>query len=80
MSMKHATIKPESVSRKKSNSLCYHAVSESVEMKESLVEYLHSSENIENLMLKVTYRQKLASYILYDIYDFIDYLYLEHVG
>ena len=66
------TSRPESVLRKKSNSVCYNAVHESVALEESLVGYISSTKNVADLMTKVLYGQKrryLVSNILYDIYD-----------
>ena len=45
MSVVHNTSRPESVLRKRSNSICYHAVHESVAMGESLVGCIPSKEN-----------------------------------
>ena len=42
MSVIHNSSRPESVLRKKSNSICYHAVHESVVMGESLVGHIPS--------------------------------------
>ena len=71
MSVVHNTSRPESVLRKKSNSVCYHAVCESVGMGESLVRHIPSKENVADLMTKVLYGQKrkhLVSNIFYDIH------------
>ena len=70
MSVIHNSSRPESVLRKKSNSVCYHAVHESVAMGESLVGHIPSKENIADLLTKVLYghkRRYLVSNILYDI-------------
>jgi hypothetical protein len=67
----NATV-PESTLKKKCNSICYHAVHESVAMGESLITYIKSEDNLSDLMAKVTYdakRGKLVGNILYDIYD-----------
>ena len=72
MSVVHNTSRPESVLRKKSNSVCYDAVLESVAMGESLVGHIPNKENVADLMTKVLYWQKrryLVSNILYDIHD-----------
>ena len=45
MSIVHNTSRPELVLGKKSNSVCYHAVHESVAMGESLVGHIPSKEN-----------------------------------
>ena len=58
--------------KKKSNSICYHAVCESVAMGESLTGHIGTNENIDNLATKVLYGQKqqyMVSQLLYDIYD-----------
>ena len=44
MSVVHNTSEPELVLRRKSNSVCYHAVCESVAMRESLVGHLPSKK------------------------------------
>ena len=44
MSVVHNTSRPETVLKKKSNSVCYHAVHESVEMGESLVGHIPSTD------------------------------------
>ena len=72
MSVIYNTSKPELVSRKKSNSVCYHAVCESVAMVESLVGHMPSKDNITDLMKEVLYGQKrryFVSNILYVIHD-----------
>ena len=72
MSVVHNISRPKSDLRKKSNSVCYHTVHESVPMGESLVGHIPCKENIADLMEKVLYGQKrryLVSNILYDIHD-----------
>ncbi len=67
----NATI-PESTLKKKCNSICYHAVQESVAMGESLIAHIKSEDNLSDLMTKVTHGAKhhrLVGNILYDIYD-----------
>ncbi len=63
---------PESPLKKKCNSICYHAVQESVAMGESLITHIKSEDNLSDLMTKVTHGAKcrrLVGNILYDIYD-----------
>ncbi len=63
---------PESTLKKKSNSICYHAVQESVAMGESLITHIDSEDNLSDFMTKVTRGGKcrqLVGNILYDIYD-----------
>ena len=72
MSVKHNTSRLESVLRKKSNSVCYHAVCESVTMGESVVGNKPSKEKIADLLTKVLYehnKRYLVSNIFYDIHD-----------
>ncbi len=67
----NATI-PELTLKKKCNSICYHAVQESVTMGESLITHINSEDNLSDLMTKVTRsgkRHRLVGNILYDIYD-----------
>ena len=58
MSVVHNTSRPESVLRRKSNAVCYHACHESVALGESLVEHMPSKENVLDLMTKVLYGHK----------------------
>ena len=53
MSVAHNTSRQESVLRKKSNSVCYHAIFESGAMGESLDGQIPSKENVADLMTKV---------------------------
>ena len=72
MSVIHNSSRPETVLRKKSNSICYHAVHESVAIGESLVRHIPSKENMADLLIKVLYGEKrryLVSNILCDIHD-----------
>ena len=72
MSVVHNTSRPESVLRKKSNSVCYHTVSELVAIEKSLVGHITSKENVTDLMTKVFYGKKqkyLVINIFYDIYE-----------
>jgi hypothetical protein len=45
---------PESTLKKKCNSICYHAVQESVAMSKSLIAHINSDNNLSDLMTKVT--------------------------
>ena len=72
MSVIYNTSRPESVLKKKSNSVCYHAVRESVTMKEVLTSHIPTHQNYANLLTKVLYGQKQRNCvegIMYDIYD-----------
>ena len=72
MSVIHNIFRPESVLSKKSNSICYHAVHESVAIRENLVGHIPSKTNVADLMTKVLHGRKweyLVSNLLYDIHD-----------
>ena len=72
MSVIHNTERPESMLKKKSNSICYHAIRESVMMGESLTAHIGTNENVGNLATEVLYGQKrqyMVSQLLYNIYD-----------
>ena len=72
MSVINNTQRPESTLRKKSNSICYHAMRESVAMGESLTAHIPSEENPADLLTKVLTgwkREYFVRGILYDIYD-----------
>ena len=51
MSVVHNTFRPELVLRKKSNSIRYHTVCESVALGESLVGHIPSKENVADQSL-----------------------------
>ena len=72
MSVIHNTSKPESRLKKKSNSICYHAVRESVASGESLTTHISTHDNLSDLLTKVLYgdkQRKLVCGVLCDIYD-----------
>ena len=72
MSVIHNSSTPESVLRKKRNSVFYHAVCDLVAVDDSLVGHIPSKENVADLMTKVLYWQKkgyLVNNILHDIHD-----------
>jgi ABC-type thiamine transport system ATPase subunit len=72
MSVIHNTQRPESMLKKKSNSICYQTVGESVAMGESLTGHIGTNENVGNLATKVLYGQKrqyMVSRLVYNIYD-----------
>jgi hypothetical protein len=71
MSVIHNTQRPESTLKKKSNSICYHAVRESVAMGESLTGHIKTENNLADLLTKVTFggkRRRLVQGILHDIF------------
>jgi hypothetical protein len=64
--------KPELTLKKKCNSICYHAVGESVAMGESRITHISTHGSLSDLMTKCTHgakHRKLVGGILYDIYD-----------
>ena len=73
MSVINNTSRPESVLKKKSNSICYHAVREAVAMKELLTGHISTHENCADLATKVVpggqKRNHLLSLVLYDLTD-----------
>ena len=52
MSVIHNTQQPESTISKKSNSICYHAMRESIVMGESLVTHIPTGDNCADLLKK----------------------------
>jgi hypothetical protein len=49
----HNTQRPESVLKKKANSICYHAVRESAAMGESIIEHVPPADNPADIFTKV---------------------------
>jgi hypothetical protein len=81
ISVIHTTSQPESVLKKKSNSICYHFIHESMAMGESLTGHVRSEENPADICTKVIpggmKRESLTRMILYnareDVSDTIVY-------
>ena len=73
ISVVHNSQQPDSTLKKKSNSICYHAVREAVAMGECLVGHIASGENPADLATKIipggAKREHLVSMLLYDLYD-----------
>jgi hypothetical protein len=69
MSVIHNTQRPESVLKKKSNSICYHMIRESVAMGETLTGHVRSEDNPADICTKVIAggmkRERLTDMILY---------------
>ena len=64
--------RPESTLKKKCNSVCYHAIRESVAMGKLLICHLRTQFNLSDFLTKVTNgikRRRLVGNVLYDIYD-----------
>ena len=64
---------PDSTLKKKSNSICYHAIREAVVMQEILTGHVRTDKNPADLLTKVVLggikRQNLIQMYLYDIAD-----------
>jgi hypothetical protein len=58
LSLIHNTQRPESMLKKKSNSICYHTVPESVAMGESLTAHIGTNKNVGDFATKILYGQK----------------------
>ena len=73
MSVIHNTQHPELTLKKKSNSVCYHAVRESVAMGESLTRHMPTHDNPADICTKLIpggiKRDHLVGLVLYDICD-----------
>ena len=73
MSVINNTQKPKSVLKKKSNSICYHAIREAVAMGEILTTRIPTGENVADLATKVIMnrpkRDYLVGKLLFDICD-----------
>jgi hypothetical protein len=73
MSVVHNTQRPESVLKKKSNSICYHAVRESAAMGESIIGHVPSTDNPADICAKVVpggqKRNHLICLLLHDLCD-----------
>ena len=75
MSVIYNTSRPESTLKKKSNSICYHAVRETVASDEILTTHCKTGDNYYDIMTKIPYLQKKrynVALILYDIWDHED--------
>jgi hypothetical protein len=73
MSAAHTTQSPESVLKKKSNSICYHAVRESAAMGEPSIGHVPSVENTADICTKVVpggqKQYHLIRLLLHDLCD-----------
>ena len=73
MSVIHNKSKPESVLKKKSNSIFYHFVREAVSVRGCLTTHVPTARNWADLLTKVLFgkkRRELVQGILFDIYDY----------
>ena len=72
MLIKHNISNPESTFKNKCNVIAYHAICESVAMRESLAGHIRSEDNPANLLTKVVIeqtRKHLMPLVLYNICD-----------
>ena len=72
MSVIHNMLTPESVLKKKSNSICYHFICEAVAMKECLTTHVPTLVKWANLLTKILSdkkRRDLVQGVLFHIYD-----------
>jgi hypothetical protein len=74
MSVVTKSSKPESIMKKKSNSVCYHAVREAVVMREALAAHIGIAYNLADLFTKAMYGQALHSLVGRLMYDVIPYM------
>ena len=75
MSVIYNTSRPESTLKKKSNSICYHAVREAVASGECLTKHCKTGDNYSDMMTKVLYGKKKrdnVARILYGIWEHKD--------
>ena len=75
MSFIYNISRPESTLKKKSNSICYHAVRKAVASGECLTTHCKTGDNYSDMITKVLYGQKKQdniARILYDIWDHED--------
>ncbi len=64
--------RPELTLKRKCNSICYHAIHESVAMGETLLTHIRTGENLADFMTKTTSGakcRKLVSGVIHDIYN-----------
>ena len=74
MSVIHNTQQPESMLKKKSNSICYHAICEAVAMGECLTGHVSTHDNPADICTKVIpggrKQDHLVGLLLYDLVDY----------
>ena len=72
MSVIHNTLTPESVLKKKLNSICYHFIRGAVAMKECITTHIPTLLNWADLLTKILSgkkRRELVQGIMFHIYD-----------
>jgi hypothetical protein len=75
MSVVTNSSKPESTLKKKSNSVCYHAVREAVVMGEALVAHIGTKFNLADLFTKAlsgATRRFLVGRLMWDVFPYMD--------
>lgn len=72
MSVIHNTQRPESTLKKKSNSICYHAVREAVAMGECLTGHIPTDKNLADLATKTLTGLKRANLIAMVMHDIVE--------
>ena len=73
ISVIHNASNPESVFKKKYNSMCYHFVREAVAMRGCLTTHVPTARNWADLLTKVQFgkkRRELVQGVIFDIYDY----------
>ena len=65
----HNTQTPESMLKKKSNIICYHAIREAVAMDERLTGHISTHENVADLATKVIPVGRSERKVMHDIVD-----------
>ena len=58
MSIIYNTLRPESTLKKKSNSICYHAVREAITSDKLLITHCKTRDNHSHMITKILYGQK----------------------
>ena len=72
MSVIHNTQCPESTSKKKNNSICYHALREAVAMGEWLTTHIPTKDNLSDMTTKVLYGSKkrgIVEGLMYNMFE-----------
>ena len=64
MSVIHNTQRPESTLKKKSSSICYHMVRESVDMNDTIAAHIPSVDNCTDITTKVLPGEQKRNYLI----------------
>ncbi len=68
MSVIYNTQRPDSTLKKKSNSICYHAVREAVAMCEMLTAHVRAYQNVADIATKVLHAGKKRDYLVSQLF------------